>query len=238
LVIFLRIFPTRLKISRKLLQNGKNITELLNVCYISMNTLDILKKKNKIVLSKKGIIMRIISGKARGTKLYTLEGENTRPTLDRVKESIFNIIQQDIPQSVFLDLFSGSGAMGLEAISRGARKAIMCDKSKEAIKVIQKNVEKTRFHEKSVVLNMDFKVALENEIHEKLDIVYLDPPYKTDYIYKAIKIMLEKNLIDKSTKVIVETDEEERVIQELKDFDIKVVDKRKYGRAQLIFLEI
>ena len=74
--------------------------------------------------------MRIISGRARGTKLYTLEGDSTRPTLDRVKESIFNIIQSDIKDSIFLDLFAGSGAIGLEAASRGAKKAILCDKSK------------------------------------------------------------------------------------------------------------
>ena len=74
--------------------------------------------------------MRIISGRARGTKLYTLEGENTRPTLDRVKESFFNIIQNDLQDKIFLDLFSGSGAIGLEAVSRGAKKSILCDNSK------------------------------------------------------------------------------------------------------------
>ena len=79
-----------------------------------------------------GELMRIIGGRARGTKLYTLEGTTTRPTLDRVKESIFNIIQNDIAGSTFLDLFSGSGAIGLEAISRGAQRAILCDRSKES----------------------------------------------------------------------------------------------------------
>ena len=83
--------------------------------------------------------MRIISGKAKGTKLYTLEGTNTRPTLDRVKESIFNIIQNEIEGAKILDLFSGSGAIGLEAASRGAKKVILCDKSKDAIKIIEKN---------------------------------------------------------------------------------------------------
>ena len=87
--------------------------------------------------------MRIIAGKARGTKLYTLEGEKTRPTLDREKESLFNIIQNEIQDAVFLDLFSGSGAIGLEAVSRGAKKAILCDKSKEACMIIRKNMEKT-----------------------------------------------------------------------------------------------
>ena len=78
--------------------------------------------------------MRIIGGRAKGTKLDTLEGQNTRPTLDRVRESLFNIIQFEIKESLFLDLFSGSGACGIEAISRGAKKAILCDKSKEALK--------------------------------------------------------------------------------------------------------
>lgn len=181
--------------------------------------------------------MRIIGGRARGTKLYTLEGETTRPTLDRVKESIFNIIQQDIQDSVFLDLFSGCGAMGLEAVSRGAKKAILCDKSKEAIKIIRKNIEKTKFMDNTVVLSMDFEQALNSEIKEKVDIVYLDPPYKTDFIYKAIKLMINNLIIDKNTKIILETDEEERVLKEIEQLDIEVIDKRKYGRAKIVFLE-
>ena len=92
--------------------------------------------------------MRIIAGKARGTKLYTLEGMTTRPTLDKVRESLFNIIQNQIQDSIFLDLFSGSGAVGLEAVSRGAKKAILCDNSKQAIEIIKKNIEKTHFQEK------------------------------------------------------------------------------------------
>lgn len=182
--------------------------------------------------------MRIISGKARGTKLYTLEGDNTRPTLDRVKESIFNIIQPDIQNSIFLDLFSGCGAMGLEAVSRGAKKAILCDKSKDAVNIIKKNIEKTRFSNNTVVLNMDFKLALENEIKEKIDIVYLDPPYKTDFIYKSIEIMLKKSIINENTKIIIETDDKERVLKEIANLNIKVIDERKYGRAQVIFLKI
>ena len=92
--------------------------------------------------------MRIISGTARGTKLYTLEGLNTRPTLDRVRESLFNIIQNEVKESIFLDLFSGSGAVGLEAASRGAKEVIICDKSKEAVQIINKNIEKTHLKDK------------------------------------------------------------------------------------------
>ena len=125
--------------------------------------------------------MRIISGKARGTKLYTLEGKNTRPTLDRVKESLFNIIQNEILDCTFLDLFSGSGAIGLEAVSRGAKESILCDNSKEAIEIIKKNIQKTHF-EKNVKLYYDkFDNLLKNKIEEQIDIVYIDPPYETNY---------------------------------------------------------
>ena len=115
--------------------------------------------------------MRIIGGKARGTKLYTLEGENTRPTLDRVKESLFNIIQTEIPNSIFLDLFSGSGAIGLEAVSRGAKKAILCDKSKDAIKIIEKNIKKTHLEEKIEYYQLPFEILLNNQIKDLIDIV-------------------------------------------------------------------
>lgn len=97
--------------------------------------------------------MRIIAGEKRGTKLYTLEGLNTRPTLDRVKESLFNIIQLEIRDSIFLDLFAGSGAIGLEAVSRGAKKAILCDSNKQAIQIIKKNIEKTRISRQSRTLS-------------------------------------------------------------------------------------
>ena len=125
--------------------------------------------------------MRIISGSARGTNLFTLDGLTTRPTLDRVKESLFNIIQNEIPESVFLDLFSGSGAVGLESASRGARKTILCDKSKDAIKIINKNIEKTHLKEKVELYNVDYKELIKNKLKEKIDIVYIDPPYDSDF---------------------------------------------------------
>lgn len=92
--------------------------------------------------------MRVISGVARGTRLESLEGNNTRPTLDRVKEALFNIIQNDVRGTCVLDLFSGSGALGIEALSRGAKFCVLCDKSSDAIKIIKKNLEKTRIRGK------------------------------------------------------------------------------------------
>ncbi len=180
--------------------------------------------------------MRIIGGTARGTKLYTLEGENTRPTLDRVKESLFNIIQEKIQESVFLDLFSGSGAIGLEAVSRGAKKSILCDNSKDAIKIINKNIEKTHMKDKVEIYNTSFLELLENKIEAKIDIVYIDPPYRTDYIYKSLKILEQKDILNKDNLIILETDEKERILNKLKDINLKIIDQRKYGRANLIFL--
>lgn len=181
--------------------------------------------------------MRIISGKAKGTKLYTLEGLNTRPTLDRVKESIFNIIQNEIKDAQVLDLFSGSGAIGLEFISRGAERAILCDKSKEAIEIIRKNVQKTHFEEKTEICNMDYETCLEKNKNKKFDIIYIDPPYKTDYIYKSLKKILDLDLVTEESLIITETDDEKRIEKELENIKVEIVDKRKYGRATIIFLK-
>ena len=135
--------------------------------------------------------MRIISGKARGTKLYTLKGETTRPTLDRVKESLFNIIQEKIVGSSFLDVFSGSGAIGLEAASRGAKEVILCEKDKNAIMVIKKNIEKT--HLEVTLYETSYEKMLE-KLNEKLDIIYIDPPYKTNLVYETVNNLINLNL--------------------------------------------
>ena len=182
--------------------------------------------------------MRIISGKARGTKLYTLEGENTRPTLDRVKESIFNIIQSKLEDAQVLDLFAGSGAIGLECLSRGAKKAILCDKSKEAIQIIKKNIQKTHMEEKTQLYNTDFETCLEKVKKEKFDLIYIDPPYETNYIVKSLKKIIELGIVKEKSIIILETDDENRIQKEIKTLEVKIVDKRKYGRAMIIFLEI
>lgn len=182
--------------------------------------------------------MRIISGKAKGTKLYTLEGTNTRPTLDRVKESIFNIMQGEIQDAKVLDLFSGCGAIGLEFLSRGAEKAVLCDKSKDAIEIIKKNVQKTHMEEQTQILNIDFEECLEKVKTQKFDIIYLDPPYATNYISKAIKKIIGNEIITNESIIIIETDDEKRILEEIKNTEVHIVDKRKYGRATIIFLKL
>jgi 16S rRNA (guanine(966)-N(2))-methyltransferase RsmD len=184
--------------------------------------------------------MRIISGSARGTKLFTLDGEKTRPTLDRVKEPLFNIINFNLPDAVVLDLFAGSGALGLESLSRGAKKTVFCDRNFEAIQVIKKNVDKTRFNEKSIIIQNDFSQALEFLQREgyKFDLIFLDPPYKTDYIYESLNLIIKNNLGCDGTLIVAETDEPERIKSKLSDLNIEIYDTRKYGRAYLLFIKI
>ena len=181
--------------------------------------------------------MRIISGTARGTKLYTLEGLNTRPTLDRVKESIFNIIQNEIQDLVALDLFAGSGSIGLELASRGAKQVILCDKSYEAIKIINKNIEKTHMKEKIKLYNSDFKTCLEDLKNIKLDLIYLDPPYDTNLIKESLDMIIKLQLINENSLIIVETDDSKRILNNIEDLKLKLIDKRQYGRANIIFLK-
>ena len=212
---------------------------------ILLIVLTIVKKRikwyYKVTVSKNNTLrnekkMRIIGGKARGTKLYTLEGETTRPTLDRVKESIFNIIQAELEDAIILDLFAGSGAIGLEAISRGAKKAILCDKSKDAIQIIKKNIEKTHSQERVELHNTDFTECL-SKIKEQLDLIYIDPPYKTDFILKALEIIQNSRMTKDTTIIILETDEEERILKQIENLKFEIIDRRKYGIAHIIFLQ-
>ncbi len=179
--------------------------------------------------------MRIISGIARGTKLYTLDGNNTRPTLDRIKEPLFSIIQNNIKDAIVLDLFSGSGALGLEALSRGAKKAILCDKSYEAMDVIKRNIDKTHFEEKTEVFYGDYKKCLD-KLNEKIDLIFIDPPYKLNIAVKAVDIILKKDLLAKDGIIVLETDDEQREIGQLESLNINIKDIRTYGRVKLIFL--
>lgn len=182
--------------------------------------------------------MRVISGTAKGTILYSLEGNLTRPTLDRIKEALFNIIQMDLQQSYVLDLFSGSGALGIEAISRGAKTAVLCDKSKEAIGIIKKNLEKTHLSEKAIVIQDDYKKVLHflKNKEFQFDFIFLDPPYAQDLVKNAVAEIVALDLLKQDGTIIIETDEEERILKEIENTNVNVYDLRKYGRVKLIFL--
>ncbi len=182
--------------------------------------------------------MRIISGTMRGTKLFTLEGLNTRPTLDRVKEALFSKINYDLEDAVVLDLFSGSGALALESLSRGAKKSVMCDSSRDAIKIIQQNIEKTKTKDRTVLLNCDYNKALQKLENEKMkfDFIFLDPPYKTDFAEDAAKKIVEKHLLNDNGIIILETDEKEKVLNNIDTNLLEIKDMKKYGRVVLLFL--
>lgn len=183
--------------------------------------------------------MRVISGTARGTTLHSIEDIKTRPTQDRVKESLFNILQNKIEEAIVLDLFSGSGAIGIEFLSRGAKKAYLCDISKQAVQMINKNLERTRLIERASVYNMDYTDCLENLKNIQFNIIFLDPPYKQDFATDAIKRICNMNLLQENGIIVIETDEPKRDKKILEEMDIKykIYDLRKYGRATLIFLK-
>lgn len=180
--------------------------------------------------------MRVISGIARGTNLETLDGNNTRPTLDRVKESLFNIIQCKIVDASVLDLFSGSGALGIEALSRGAKSCIMSDKSYEAIEIINKNIKKTHLEQKAKVIKNDYKKVLSLLQAQKFDVIFIDPPYALDIAVNSIKDIIELELLTDDGIIILETDNEKRELENLNKLNVNVYDLRKYGRITLIFL--
>ena len=182
--------------------------------------------------------MRVISGTARGTKLNSIDSLATRPTLDRVKESLFNIIRDKIEDSTVLDLFAGSGAIGIEFLSRGAKEAVFCEKSHKATQMIYKNIEKTRFINKSKVYEQDYQKCLDElkKENKKFDIIFIDPPYKEDLGVEAINQIISLELLKQDGIIILETDEKERDLKELEKLQVEMYDLRKYGRVYLIFL--
>ncbi len=145
--------------------------------------------------------MRIIAGEARGRQIIAPEGRNTRPTLDRVRENIFNMLQPDVPGSRVLDLFAGSGALSLEAISRGAESAILVDSDRKAHMVQKRNIETLRYTERTRVLLCDWKKAVRilQEEGQKFDLIFLDPPYcmtdLNDVFTSLIPVSDEETLI-------------------------------------------
>ena len=154
-------------------------------------------------------MMRIITGKAKGIRLATLEGEATRPTSERTKEAVFSMLQFDIEGRRVLDLFAGSGQMGLEALSRGAQSAVLVDHAKAAISVIKQNIEKTRLEGATAICadSLDFLRTEGRKRNEsaKFDIVFLDPPYADRIIPRALELLLCGRLIKRTSLIVCES---------------------------------
>lgn len=176
--------------------------------------------------------MRVVAGSARGIKLISIEGINTRPTLDRVKEAVFGSIQFKLLDACVLDLFSGSGALGIEALSRGAKKAVFVDKNAECINVINKNLKATHLQEKAIVVNADAFDAMARLKGKIFDFIFIDPPYAAG-LYENILIKIrEFAIIDKNSIIVLESN--------FKELDIpagyEITKQKKYGQVYVTFV--
>ena len=147
--------------------------------------------------------MRVISGSAKGTQLKTPNGNATRPTADRVKEALFSIIQFDLPGAKVLDLFGGTGQLGIEALSRGANSAVFIDQNREACRLIQENIQRTRFANQSRVVCSDY-VAYLQKCREMFNIILLDPPYADIFLEKALKLITEIDILQSGGIIVTE----------------------------------
>ena len=183
--------------------------------------------------------MRIITGKARGIKLVTLEGENTRPTSERAKEAVFSMIQFDLEGREVLDLFAGSGQMGLEAVSRGATSATFVDKSKDAAAIISKNIEKTHLDSQCRLFHADVSDYIRTvRGRRKFDVVFIDPPYSLRAVPLTLESLLNAELL-KPTSIVVCESAEEDVFENSPDLAAKfeIIKRAKYGVAHITIVK-
>ena len=148
--------------------------------------------------------MRVIAGTARSLPLRTPEGLDTRPTTDRIKETLFNMLQTYIPDCVFVDIFSGSGGLGIEALSRGARKAYFIENAPKAISCIQENLVFTKFTDSAILLKQDACAGLSNIYEKHVDVIFMDPPYGQDQERRVLEVLKGMKYVTEETLIIVE----------------------------------
>ncbi|MFZ7121162.1 MAG: 16S rRNA (guanine(966)-N(2))-methyltransferase RsmD [Eubacteriaceae bacterium] len=179
--------------------------------------------------------MRVITGIAKGKRLINPKDNRIRPTTDRIKESLFNIINPFVNDSIFIDCFSGTGAIGVEAISRGAKEVYFIDNHNESIGIVRKNLQITDFRDKSKILQMDIISAI-SELSSKsvkADIIFMDPPYNLDIITSILTEISINNILKDEGKIIVEHDKDYSPQEIINDFII--YDIRKYGNTSVSF---
>ena len=184
-------------------------------------------------------IMRVIAGSARRLKLETVPGLETRPTTDRIKETLFNMIGHGMPEAVFLDLFSGSGAIGIEALSRGASQCYFVEQNPKAISCIKGNLEHTNLMQGGVVLAEDVFFAL-TKLHTqgiKFDYIFMDPPYGQLLERRVLEQLKEKSIIKEDVLIIIEADLQTD-FSYVTELGYEILKEKKYKTNQHIFLEI
>lgn len=180
--------------------------------------------------------MRIIAGSARSLPLNTTEGLETRPTSDKIKETLFNILQQEIPGCYFLDLFAGSGQIGLEALSRGAEYAVFVENAKKAAKCIEDNITFTKFDKASKLYTADVRSALAMmEGKYRFDIIFMDPPYNRELEREVLEYLSDSSLVKDDTLFIVEASETTD-FSYVNDLGYEIVKYKKYKTNVHVFL--
>ena len=180
--------------------------------------------------------MRVIAGSRRSIRLTTVKGDKVRPTTDRIKETLFNILQPDIPGASFLDLFSGSGAIGIESLSRGAKEAVLVEQDRDALACIRANLKATRFEAEAQVKAGDVISVLRTLQHTPFDLIFMDPPYDLGWEEKVLSVLSEATYVDEYTKIIVEgsADTDLSYAEEL---GFSIYREKSYGSNKHIFLE-
>ena len=179
--------------------------------------------------------MRIVAGKFKGLKLTTFDEDNVRPTLDKVREAIFSKIQFDIKGAKFLDLFGGTGAVSLEAVSRGADMVCTVDVDNRSVKIIKENFAKAKAVPNLLVMNYLDAIQKLNVLNKKFDFIFLDPPFKTNYGPLAILEIIKTNILAEDGMIIYEH------LKEDKPFDLsqgyEIVDNKNYGTVQVTYIK-
>ncbi len=179
-------------------------------------------------------ILRVISGSARGKKLISSEGLDVRPTLDRVKESVFNMIAFDLPDATVLDLFSGSGALGIEALSRGAKYAVFVDKSSVSLSVTKKNLAETHLAQSAETVQADSIQYLKTTT-KTFDIILIDPPYQSGLYADVLQVISDRHLLNSEGTIIVESalDDPPQIPAGL----FSSVREKKYGKVKILLIK-
>jgi len=181
--------------------------------------------------------MRVIAGTARSLPLKTPAGMDVRPTTDRIKETLFNILQPEIPGSIFVDLFSGSGSIGIESISRGADKAYFVESSPAAAKCIADNLQFTRMTDQAVLLKQDVSAGLYSIREKHVDIVFMDPPYGRELEKQALDILRNMPYLSSETLIVVEA-ELYTDFSYLPEMGYELVKEKKYKTNKHLFIRM
>lgn len=179
--------------------------------------------------------MRVIAGTAKSLQLKTPDGLDTRPTTDRIKETLFNMLMPYLSGAVFVDLFAGSGGIGIEALSRGARKAYFVDNSSKAIACITDNIAHTHFTDKAVVMKQDVFSAVRGSVREPADIIFMDPPYHQGFEKKILEVLSAEEYVSEDTLIVIEASLDTE-FDYVSEYGFTVAKEKRYKTNKHVFV--